>query len=569
MFPHLTKHGDLRPSGRVGRDGVNTFRPPTRVDRRRIFDPNNRVIPFESTVRYSTRGSIQIMRSIPAFVRNAIAITVLVGSAAQASPDDTAITIYSAAEPGAISPDLYRPVPGGGVPNASSVPGYAMVRQERDVKLASGRSTLKFADVAALIDPTTVTFTSLTEPRTRVLEQSYQFDLVSTDKLLLKYIDRPIAVERRVGDRVETLNGTLLSSTDGLLLRTSEGTIQSLRDYSAIRFPELPGGLDTRPTLVWDVMSPRAGDQRSRVTYQTGGVTWWADYNLIFNEGKDANSGMLDLSAWVSIINQSGAGYPNARLKLIAGDVHRAMPEVRRMAKGAFEAADALAAPAAPGFSEKSFFEFHLYTLERPTTLTNNSTKQIELFDQARQVPARKVLIYNGLAQDYFYPTPMTDRNFGVQSNKKVDVYLEFRNDKQYGLGVPLPAGRVRVSKLDAADGSLEFIGEDRIDHTPKDEQVRVKLGSAFDVVGERRQTDFSVDSRAQWMEEQIEIKLRNHKQQPVRVQVREKLYRWTNWKILTKTHEFVKEDARTISFPVEVPQDGEASVHYRVRYTW
>ena len=488
---------------------------------------------------------------------------------AHAAADDTAITIYSSAQPGAISPDLYRPLPGAGVPNAASIPGYAMVRQERDVKVANGRSTLKFADVAALIDPTTVTFTSLTEPRTRVLEQSYQFDLVSTNKLLLKYIDRPIAIERRIGDRIETVNGTLLSSTDGLLLRASDGTIQSVRDYSSIRFPELPGGLDTRPTLVWDVISPRAGDQRSRVTYQTAGVTWWADYNLIFNEGKDANSGVLDLSAWVSIINQSGATYPNAHLKLIAGDVHRALPELRPMMQRTLEMADAMAAAPAEGFKEQSFFEFHLYTLQRPTTLANNSTKQIELFEQAQQVPAKKVLLYNGAAETYFYPTPMTDRNFGAQSNKKVDVYLEFRNDKQYGLGVPLPAGRIRVSKLDAADGSLEFIGEDRIDHTPKDEEVRIKLGSAFDVVGERKQTDFSVDTKAQWLEEQIEVKLRNHKDQPVHVLVKENLYRWSNWKILTKTHEFVKEDSRTITFPVDVPKDGETVVRYRVRYTW
>jgi hypothetical protein len=512
----------------------------------------------------TARSSVH--HAVAATLGSLLAVT---AATTRAAADDTAITIYSSAEPGAISPDQYRPVPGGDVPNASSVPGYAMIRQERDVKLASGRSTLKFADVAALIDPTTVTFTSLTEPRSRVLEQSYQFDLVSTEKLLLKYIDRPVAVERRIGDRVETVNGTLLSATDGLLLRTNDGTIQSLRDYSSVRFPELPGGLDTRPTLVWDVMSPRAGDQRSRVTYQTGGVTWWADYNLIFNEGKDANSGLLDLSAWVSIINQSGAGYPNARLKLIAGDVHRAEPVALPMMKRALMESDAVAAPAAPGFSEKSFFEFHLYTLERPTTLANNSTKQIELFDQARQVPARKVLLYNGQAATYLYASPMTDRNFGVQSNKKVDVYLEFRNDKQFGLGVPLPAGRIRVSKLDAADGSLEFIGEDRIDHTPKDEQVRVKLGSAFDVVGERRQTDFTVDSNARWMEEQIEIKLRNHKEAPVQVLVKENLYRWTNWKILTKTHEFSKEDARTIVFPVDVPKDGEALVRYRVRYTW
>jgi hypothetical protein len=505
-------------------------------------------------------------------IRKAVAavLGLLPVMAANAASDDTAITIYSSAQPGAISPDQYRPVPGGGVPNASSVPGYAMVRQERDVKLASGRSTLKFADVAALIDPTTVTFTSLSDPRTRVLEQSYQFDLVSTDKLLLKYIDRSISVERHVGDRLETINGTLLSATDGLLLRTGDGSIQSLRDYSSVRFPEVPGGLDTRPTLVWDVASPTAGTQRSRVTYQTGGVTWWSDYNLIFNEGKDANSGVLDLSAWVSVINQSGTAYPNARLKLIAGDVHHApvAPAAMGMvAKRAMMEVDA-AAPVA-GFQEKSFFEFHLYTLQRPTTLTNNSTKQIELFDQARQIPARKVLLYNGAPDYYLYPSPMIDRNFTSESNKKVDVYLEFKNDKQYGLGVPLPAGRIRVSKLDAADGSLEFIGEDRIDHTPKDETVRVKLGSAFDVVGERKQTDFTVDTKAKWLEEQFEIRLRNHKDSAVKVVVKENLFRWSNWKILTKTHEFIKEDSRTITFPVEVPKDGETFVRYRVRYTW
>jgi len=221
------------------------------------------------------------------------------------------------------------------------------------------------------------------------------------------------------------------------------------------------------------------------------------------------------------------------------------------------------------GFAQKDFFEFHLYTLGRTTTLPNNSTKQIELFDQAKQIPAKKVLVYYGAVQPYFYPSPYTDRNMGVETNKKVDVYLEFKNDKQFGLGVPLPAGRLRVSQLDKADGSLEFIGEDTIDHTPKDEQVRVKLGSAFDVVGERRQVNFSVDTAAKWMEEEIEVKLRNHKSQPVDVIVKENLYRWSNWKILTQSHKFDKEDARTISFPVKVAKDGQTVVRYRVRYTW
>jgi hypothetical protein len=481
----------------------------------------------------------------------------------------TAITIYSSAQPGAISPEYYRPIPGQGVPNAMGVPGYALVRDERDMKIRQGRSQLSFTDVAALIDPTTVTFASLTDPATRVLEQNFQFDLVSTQKLLLKYIDKQVTVDKNVGNGVQPITGTLLSATDGIVLKGNDGSIYSLPAYSSVRFPDLPGGLNTRPTLVWDINSPAGGNQKTRVTYQTGGVTWWADYNLIFNEGADANSGLLDRSAWVSIINQSGATYGNAKLKLIAGDVNRVQPPMQDRMFRKEVMMQAAEAPAVAGFVQKDFFEFHLYTLGRPTTLPNNSTKQIELFDQARQIPAKKILLYYGAPIPYVYPTAYTDRDIGVEMNKKVDVYLEFKNDKQFGLGVPLPAGRIRVSQLDKADDSLEFIGEDTIDHTPKDELVRVKLGSAFDVVGERRQVDFAVDTKARWLEEEIEVKLRNHKAQPVDVVVKENLYRWSNWKILTKTHNFTKEDSRTINFPVKVPKDGEAVVRYRVRYTW
>jgi hypothetical protein len=222
------------------------------------------------------------------------------------------------------------------------------------------------------------------------------------------------------------------------------------------------------------------------------------------------------------------------------------------------------------GFEEKAFFEYHLYTLGRPTTLPDNSTKQIELFDAARRVPARKLLVYYGMpGPGYVSNAPMQDRNFGTQMNRKVDVYLEFRNDEKAGLGIPLPAGRVRVSQLDAADGSLEFIGEDTIDHTPKNEQVRVKLGSAFDVVGERRQVDFSVNTGGKVMEEEIEIRLRNQKDAAVEVIVKENLHRWTNWQILSNTRSYEKEDSRTIHFPVKVPAGGESTVRYRVRYTW
>jgi hypothetical protein len=485
--------------------------------------------------------------------------------AAAPAADDTAVTIYSSASPGAISPEYYRPLPGQGVPNAMGVPGYAMVRTERDVQLGTGRSQLRFTDVAALIDPTTVTFTSLTDPAARVLEQNFQFDLVSTDKLLQKYIDRPLTAERNQAGAAGTVSGTLLSSVDGLVLRGNDGTLTALRDYSALRFGELPGGLITRPTLLWDITSARGGVQRARVTYQTGGITWWADYNLIFNAGKDANNGFVDLSAWVSIINQSGASYPEAKLKLIAGDVHRAPQAPSPMNLRGMAMAEAKVADG--GFAEKAFDEFHLYTLGRPTTLPNNSTKQIELFDQARQVPARRMLVLSN--SQFYFGGRYEDPNFPDTAERKVDSYLEFTNDKASGLGVPLPAGRMRVSRLDPADKSLEFIGEDVIDHTPRDEKVRVKLGSAFDVVGQRKQLDFRSDSRARWMEEEIEVQLRNHKDEDVEVQVREFLFRWSNWNILSSSQPYTKDDARTISFAVKVPKNADRTVRYRVRYSW
>jgi hypothetical protein len=484
--------------------------------------------------------------------------------------DRTALTIYSTARPGAVSAELYRPSPGGGgYGRPGTVPGYAIVKQERELELERGRTDLRFVDVAALIEPTTVRFESLTDPEgTRVLEQNYQFDLVSQQKLIERYLDREITVEQTRGEKVERFTGRLLSAAGGLILQGPDGRIRTLQGWTNIEFPELPGGLITRPTLVWDVEAARGGQHDTRVTYQTQGMTWWADYNLVFAPGDDANRGRLDVGAWVSIVNQSGASYADAKLKLIAGDVHRA-PQPDMVHKRRYEMMAMAEAPAA-GFEEKAFFEYHLYTLGRPTTLADNSTKQIELFDAARGVPAEKVLVYYGHAGGYgFFPNPVTDRSYGVQSNPKVDVYLRFENVKENGLGVPLPSGRIRVSQLDPADGSLEFIGEDVIDHTPRDEEVLIQLGSAFDVVGERKQIDFRVDTARNWMEEVIEIELRNRKEEPVEVIVKENLYRWTNWEILETSHEWEKVDARTVHFPVRVDAGEEVQVRYRVRYTW
>lgn len=488
------------------------------------------------------------------------------GAAAEA---ETAITIYSSALPGAIPAEYYRPLPGQGIANPEGVPGYAMVSQDRKVSLAAGHTQLRFTDVAALIDPTTVQFVSLSDPQsTQVLEQNFQFDLVSTQKLLSKYIDKNVTAQMMQGAQSTDITGTLLSAGDGLVLRGADGQIHAINQYSNLRFSELPGGLITRPTLLWDIVARRAGEQTARVTYQTGGMTWWADYNLTYTPGADANSGFVDVGAWVSIINQSGAAFDDAKLKLIAGDVQRARPQVQALAAYAPSAKRSDMAEDA-GFAEKSFFEYHLYTLGRRTSLPNNSTKQLELFDTAKHVPARKTLMYIGQAGLYYGSGLNSERSYGTAFNKKVDVYLEFKNEEKSGLGAPLPRGRIRVSQIDTADHSLEFIGEDVIDHTPKNERVMVKLGSAFDVVGERRQVDFSVDSKAKWMEEEIEVKLRNHKTEPVDVLVKETLFRWSDWTMKSSSATYEKTDARTIYFPVKVAADAQETLSYRVRYTW
>jgi hypothetical protein len=505
--------------------------------------------------------------------RGSAALALALGMAAPAAAQDdigaTSLTIYSTTQPGSVSPDLYRPVPGQGTFPGQAVPGYAMIRQERALDLTRGVNRLNFRDVAAYIDPTTVAFESLTAPdQTRVIEQSFQFDLVSTEKLMERYLDSVVTVDQLAGNRVVQLTGRLLSTQGGLVLAAENGEIHTLNSYTGVHFPDLPGGLMTRPTLIWDVATDQAGRHDTRVTYQTAGITWWSDYNLTFSPGADANSGFLDVGAWVSILNRSGASYADARLKLIAGDVNRAEPpdDGLRFARQALEAD----ARADEGFAEQSFFEFHLYTLGRNTGLDDNSTKQIELFPTVRRVPAKKQLVYYGLLPEYLgFGGRYTQRELGVPMNTKVDVYLEFENREAAGLGIPLPAGRMRVSQLDAADDSLEFIGEDVIDHTPKDETVRVALGSAFDVVGERRQVAFSIDTNAERMDETIEVKVRNHKTEPVEVLVRETLYRWTTNEIVDTTHEYEREDARTVHFPVRIPPDGEGVVRYRVRYTW
>jgi len=489
---------------------------------------------------------------------------VIGGLFVQTAHAQTSITIYSSAQPGTLSSATFQ---SGG--EGYGVPGYALVKQEREVQLGKGRTVVRISDVPALIDPTTVAFESLLDPSfTRVVEQSFEFDLTNTNKLLQKYLDREVTVEQQRGQGVESITGTLIGTQGGLVLRMADGSIRTINGYSGVKLSSLPGGLISKPTLVWDIAAERAGAHKSRVSFQTGGITWWSDYNLVLNESP--GSCKLDVGAWVTIINQTGATFEDAKLKLVAGDVQRARPQPQ-YAPAATVRLEATSRAKADGFAEKSFFEYHLYTLGRPATLRNNATKQIELFPVTREVKCEKTLMYYGQAGQYFggYSSPMTDRNFGNQSNKKVDVYLRFKNREDNRMGLPLPAGKVRVAKLDNADQSLEFIGEDLIDHTPKNETIQIKLGSAFDVVGERRQVDFRYDSSAKVMEEEIEIKLRNQKDEPVTVIAKENLHRWTTWNVTKKSQNFEKVDARTIHFPVQIDKGGEAVVRYTVRYTW
>jgi hypothetical protein len=494
-------------------------------------------------------------------------------SAVLAQAPSTSITIYSSAQPGAISPEMYRPVSGVNMGRVNA-PGYAMVREIRPITLDAPRATVRFTDVAALIDPTTVSFTSLTHPETRVLDQSFQFDLVSNQALLEKFIDREITVVVPFGDTISEVTGTLLSAAGGtLVLQNAAGGLQTINSYLRLKFPSLPEGFVTRPTLVWDLEAPKAGEQNARVAYQTDGITWWADYNLTLQEG-EGNKGMLDVGAWVSILNQSGGTYKDAQLKLVAGDVNRA-PRPQQFG-GMYPAAEGLAmrSMADTGFQEKSFFEYHLYTLGRPATISDNSTKQIELFDTARGVPCEKILVYDGAGDMWMSDGEVIqDSSFGTQTKKDVDVYIKFVNSKDAGLGIPLPAGRIRVSKLDAdggpGGGSLEFIGEDVIKHTPKDETVLIRMGKSFDVVGERRQVDFDVDTGRKTLTETIEVKVRNRKETAIDVVVQERLYRGLGWTITRSSQEPMKIDSRRVHFPVSLKPGEEKIVTYTVRYTW
>jgi len=411
----------------------------------------------------------------------------------------------------------------------------ALVKDGRTLDFQKGTFELSFTDVAEAIDPTSVAFTVTDRARAvTLLEQSYRYDLVSSDKVLQKYLDRSIQVITR---QDKLLDGALLAfDPTTLTLKAADGGIRIINreQIADLSLGELPQGLITRPTLVWKLESDVAGPAPAEVRYLTGQIGWHAEYVATVTSSEDA----LDLGGWVSIDNRSGVTYTDATVKLIAGDVHRvAAPRPPMMEKAMMAATDG-------GFTEKQFFEYHLYTLQRPATLSDNEIKQIALFDPAR-VSARKLLTYDGAS-------------YGT----KVRVAMEFQNSAAAGLGMPLPAGKIRVMKADT-DGSLEFIGEDAVDHTPKDEKVRVQLGNAFDVVGERTPKDHRQITN-NISEDDVEIVLRNHKTEPVSVVVVEHF--WRDWTITQSSATHVKKDARTAEWTINVPKDGEVKLQYTVR---
>lgn len=440
--------------------------------------------------------------------------------------------------------------------------GSALVRDRRPFTLDRGFNEILFDDVAASIDPTSVLFRPLSDPGgTTVLEQNYLYDLVGASALLDKYLDESIQVLTKDGT---TYRGTLLSGSGDLILQEDSGEVVVVQrdQVQQFSFPELPEGLITKPTLLWQLMSDEGGTEDFEVTYLTGNVGWQADYVILLAEDERS----LDLDGWVTLNNTSGATYADARLKLVAGDLQR----IQDMAFAAAEAELRAQPTQGPsGVEQREFFEYHLYEIERPVTVKNNESKQIE-FVGADGIAAAKFFVYDGLGcrgggyHCRFYGYPQTDPSYGVSSNPKVMTMVEFDTED---VEADLPKGRVRLYQEDV-DGAALLIGEDRIDHTPEGERLRLYVGDAFDIVGERVQTDFA-RPRPMTIEESYEITLRNHKEEDVEVRVVEHLFRWSEWRILESSHEYTKMDAHNIEFRVDVPADGERVVRYTVRYTW
>jgi hypothetical protein len=426
----------------------------------------------------------------------------------------------------------------------------------RQLKIARGTASLRFMDIAATVNPATVHFRSLTEPsRVSVLEQNYEYDLLEPDKLLRKYVGRDVTLVRsrtEGGSTVEEeVTARLLSYNNAPVWGIGNEIVTGMHADS-IRFPELPETLFSRPTLIWTVANDGAAKHRVEASYLAGKLAWSADYVLTVAR----NDAAADVNGWVTLSNNSGTAFRNATLQLVAGDLNRVRQQLGKMV---MMEADALRSAAAPPMAQESFSDYHLYTLGRKTTINNNQTKQVSMLEGAG-VPIQKRYVVEG--QQFYYRNAAHP---GSPLKDEVEVYYQFKNEAKGGLGMPMPAGIVRVYQEDSK-GAVQFVGEDRINHTPKDETLNLKIGNAFDVVCERKQTDFEKISSGVY-EVEYEITLRNHKAVPIAVEVNEPI--GGTWRMLNSTFAHTKTEAWAAQFKVPVSTGGESVLKYRVRVTY
>jgi hypothetical protein len=433
----------------------------------------------------------------------------------------------------------------------------ALVRDVRTLRLPRGVSDLQFMDVAATVNPATVHFRSLTEPsRLGVLEQNYEYDLLEPEKLLRKYVGRDVTLVRRRQEggtvREEAVTARLLSYNNAPVWQIG-GEIVTGYQADHIRFPELPGNLFARPTLIWSLNNEGGTQHRVEASYLATKLSWNADYVLtVTRDDKSA-----DLDGWVTLNNGSGTSFKNASLQLVAGELNRV-----RQAFGRMEAdmvRQRVASEAAAPMAQESFSDYHLYTLGRKTTVNNNQTKQVSMLG-ASGFSVDKRYVVNG--QSFYYRNV---QNPGAPIKDVVQVFYQFKNDSRVGLGMPMPSGTVRVYQADSKGGT-QFVGEDHIDHTPKDETLKLKIGNAFDVVVERKQVDFQKIASNVY-EVEYEVVVRNHKATPITVEVNEPI--GGTWRIVRSTHEWTKSDAWAAQFNVAAAADGVAKLNYRVRVTY
>jgi hypothetical protein len=470
---------------------------------------------------------------------------------------------------------------------------FAVVRQQLPLDLKPGGNLVKVNDITMHLEPDSVI---LRDPsgkhNLQVLEQNYRADPVSEPLLLSLYEGKTIDFEVGTAQGVQTVKGKIIRSgytphNSLAMNRYGQNYYQAQMAVGAEQpiievngqlrfslpgtpvFPNLTDDTILKPRLEWVLATDKAGKFPAEFSYVTGGMSWQADYNMIAPENGD----LVDIVGWVTMDNQSGGSFENAHIKLMAGDVNKIQPGMA--ARYAMDAAPMTGAvgPLGPPVSEKAFDEYHLYTLERSTTLRDRETKQVE-FIHAASVTTKQVYLYDGVKIDanryngWNWENIRNDHAYGTESNPKIWVMRELVNAKANHLGMPLPKGRVRFYRRND-DGQVEFTGENTIDHTPQDETLRIYTGNAFDLSGERRRTNYAVEMGKNTATETFEIKVRNHKKEPVEVRVVEHLYRGKNWEIVTKSEDYEKKDSQTIEFPVTIVADGEKTISYSARYTW